>query len=55
MNVISAKKENISPDSFKQLHHVAFPHFMHWPKNIKPVIQTQPIIIRTNCFKRNKN
>jgi hypothetical protein len=44
MIVISAKEENISPDSFKQLHHVAFPHFMHWPKNIKPAIQTQPII-----------
>ena len=31
------------------------PHFMHWPKNIRPVIQTQPTFNRTNCFKRNKN
>lgn len=41
MNVIQAKakKKNISPNTFKKLVHVAFPHFMHWLENIEAITQ----------------
>ena len=41
-------RKTISPNIFKELCHVAFPHFVHWLENIKAATKTTPTISRSN-------